>query len=276
MYKQFLYLFVFLILAASCRTPMHGVINSVPSPYVRLKNGTVHYGNTVGYTLDETKEGHLGKIEYYSTLYKPRIRCDDSAYKFADVAAFCNGSNLFGNIDGKRFAMKFGDGKINSFATIRKKSVLFAPVENDVATFNNANYFSGAGLKDFNGFTVPTRKGSAAPHIKYYISRGDTGALLKYNYANLRKMIPPDAQATLYLNKFGLIRNITGITALAGIGILVGGMSISGNGQNSNATQIMGNILSDAGLVITGSSLVIRYRNHKNLRRVLYMYNGID
>ena len=274
MNKQLIISIIFLVLAASCRAPMHGVIRTMPTPYVRLKNGTVHHCNNVGYTIDETTEGHWGKVEYYNTVHKPRIHCGDSAYKFAEVAAFCNGNNFFGNINGKRFAMKFGEGKINTYATIRSKNVPLAPSENDVSTFKDANYFADTGFKDFKGFSFPTRKGRTTPHFDYYIGKGDTGMLFKYKYANLRKMIPPDAQAALYLNRFGLIRTITGITTLAGLGILVEGTTLATNAQSNFATQLLGNILSYSGFAIAGSSLIVRYRNHKNLRRALYMYNG--
>ncbi len=277
---KFIYYIVIIGLFSSCRSALDGYLKTTPEPYLRLKDGRVIKSHhDIEYNQYETRTGHIGKLETTTTLLKPHITCDDSNYRLRDIAYFRDGGPTYGNIAGKRFAVKFGDGRINTYVTINHKTIPFAPETNPMQTFSYINFFSTPGHKDLSTIRIKaSKKGHLVePNKHYFICQADTGRLCRFNCTNLKKMIPPENPAASYLHKYHSTRLISSLTAFAGTGLLIAGLNMTSSGPDQSASaqqrHTLGNVLSYSGIAVTGISLTIKYRNHKNLIRALNLYN---
>jgi len=261
-------LILFVLYASACKTPMHGTVVAASAPFVRLTDGQVHRPATVAVQEYETKDGHWGKIKYTSTVYKPRILCGDTGFHFRQVAFFSPGGKVFGSSAHSHFAVKFSDGPVRTFVSLTYKPKPFSKVSASLQTFNFAQQLPDEGYIDLKSVIITTEKHHhvVRPNMHYYLQQGDTGSLLRYNYHNLKPMIAGNIPASAQLARFHHTRVVARISGIAGLAMMLTGMSLASGGGNAVATS-----LSLSGLAISSASGIVIKLNHKKMNKALYI-----
>ena len=264
---------------SSCRTALCGTIHAVPAPSVVLKNGQNINASTVSYSFYENKEGHLGRIKYFSELYKPRILVNDSSYKFKDVYAFSDGDRSFVDIGNGNFAFRCGDGKINTYASLHLHADFTNAVHHSEETFDLTRGIGGTGQKCVTSIPVRSAKGKTIyPHAHFYIQQGDTGSVQSFKYRNLIKMIPDNTHPYYYLVKYRRTKIIAPIATVGGICMMIAGANYSatahGNSSADKRIAAVSSIIGYSGFAISLGSLYTYCNNHLKLTKALYAYNG--